>query len=593
MANKDLWQPISLSPAALLDTRSVPADIPAGASRWRENWQVLTNGKARRRRQFERFYTKFDGVYHNHDFHSQGGTREPPNMEFEATSNAGTRSLFVGTPSSLSILDESTGYWPKLISGLTGSGYHWKAAILEDQVFFVNNATVLYSALGSGTAQIVPELANVRHISAARVVISWSSFIILMNVIQDGTRFTSRIAWCDFKLPQSWALATDSFAGKQDLDYGDEILAAIAMGNFIYIYTRRSIWKMTVAASTDNTFGFERVYNEPKNQAGCLVFPNTLVSDGQNNWYMSRDTVYKYNQFLPAPERDDQGSRANSLGTLISGTDWMHRASGVIYTDPLTKMSGQDCESPIAEYSPLNSELIFSWPSAGSKYNNWTLYAMRDFKTADVDPHGWLCLANFRRTPADNTCNEVQDLIGVSATDWAIKSIGGVLFREFVDVGSDITADLDPNSPPASYYRVGYNTVLRGLIPLGLTDRDKILDESVELDHETSEQDVPCVVQLRLGNSFKVVDPNSLSQACAPLWRDHGDQVLKCPDEVTLTAMSAANMRPDNVTRWPVYEEGRYLYYEFTIRNKDHTPAIGGDIYFSKIDFNAQARPKV
>lgn len=580
---KDLWNPISLAPNGMLDTRSVPADIPLGASRWRENIQVLTNGKTRRRQQFERFYADFPGIYHNHDLHSQDGTREPPNLLFESKSLAGLRSLFVATPSTLRVLDESTGYWTKLITGIADSGYRWKAAVLQDVVVFANNSTVLYHALGSGTAQVIPQLnGGDRNITAARIVLSWSGFLIVMNVIQDGQRQTSRIAWSDFKLPLDWAFVADSLTGKQDLDYGDEILAAVPMGNFVYICTRSSIWKMTVAAAAEATFAFERVYNEPQNQTGCLVFPNTLISDGSSIRYLSSDTIYKFNQFLPAPERDDEDK-----------TDYLHRACGVIYTDPLTKMSGEDCESPIAVFHPDAKEMIISWPSVGSTYNNWTLYAQTKFKTADVDPHGWLALANFRRTPAANKCNEVQDLIGVSAVDWAIKSIGRVLFREFVRTGADLTVDLDPNAPPAEYYRMGYNTVWRGALPLALGDREKLLGQTVELDHETGEQDVPCVVQLRIGNSYKIVDANSAAASCGVLWRDLGDRTLACPDAKTLAQLKAAGQRPDDITFWQVYEQGRYLYYEFTIRNADHTPAIGGDTFIAKMDFNAMALHKV
>jgi len=43
---------------------------------------------------------------------------------------------------------------------------------------------------------------------------------------------------------------------------------------------------------------------------------------------------------------------------------------------------------------------------------------------------------------------------------------------------------------------------------------------------------------------------------------------------------------------WPAYEEGIFLFFELTILGADGGPAIGCDTCWSRIDFEAMAKPK-
>lgn len=579
---KDAWSTVSLSNlAGLLDTRSLPADLFPGTFRWKENLACTVLGQMRRAAGFSRLFPDLliGGIYQNNDFHFQGGTREPPTLGFESTSDEGDRALFIAGRTFIARLDEATGLYTKLVTGLANGGYHFKAAELNNTVLFTNNAAhVQYHVLGTNTAQDVPELVAAQHITAAKVILQWSGFTFLMNVVQDGVRMGNQIARSDYKDPLAWNLATlDTLAGDDFTDNGDDILAAIPFVNFVYLFTRRAIWKMTIAVSPDSVIALERVYYEPKNQTGCLCFPNAIVSDGQHVWYMGRDDIYKFGPYLAAPERDD-----------YAHTDWLHRASGVIYTKPDTALDADDCESPIMEYKPVTKELWISWPSANSELNNWTMRAQTEKKTADVDPHGWTFLVNFRRTPSGTLCNETASLIGGSAVDWAIKqvdSVNPVFFKEFVQTDADLAIDVPL---VGVFVREGYNSVLRGTIPLGLTDRDKLI-KRVLLDHQTANQDVPCAVQLRVGTSFHLVDSNGLDPTCTPQWVDFGNRLLGCPDPDTILNLTAKGQYPDRATEWQTYEDGRYLYFELTIRNADNTPAIGADSGWSSINFDASA----
>lgn len=596
------WTTISLRPlSGALDTRSRPADIPAGAFRYKLNCLMTDEGKLCRRDGFDRFYGDYlyddNGVlltdpthgagvnYHNHDHHHQGATREPITMMFESYAGDGTRRLFDGTQSRISLLNPDTGYWTDLATGKGTFGSRWKVAELQNKVVFTNNVdSVLMYDVNAKTMNIIPDLDGTMHVTKAKVCLEFNGFMLLFNVFQDGARQSARVRWSDYNDPTFWEPApvqnngADSLAGYQDLDYGDDILAALPLLGAVYIYTRKSIWRMTVSTSDQKQFDFQRVYTEPKNQAGCLTYPNSLFSDGNDHWYMSQEGIYHYNPYIAVPER----------------YDWLHRASGTMYRTAATALNGTNCDGPIGEFRPLTRELWFSWPSSSSTYNNWTLVVSRDQQTADIYDHGFFSFLNFKRQPAVTLgCNESSELLSVSTQDWAIKSIGGVFFREFAALAnaSDPTVDLPLNSPGTVYFTEGYRSILRGLIPAGYSDRNKEV-RNVLIDADTSDQDVPCVVQLRIGNSYNNVDPNDTDDHCAPQWRLFATKPLSCADPNSISAMTANNQRPEQGMEWPMLEEGRFLFYEITIQNSDGSPGIGGDTCFERIDFDMRAKPK-
>lgn len=597
MAKLEQWNTASLRPlSGPLDIRSRPADIPPGAYRYKGNISITDEGKLCRRAGFSRAFSDrlYDsngdllsdpnhtgtGVYvHNHDHHHQGVARQPISFLYESTANDGTRRLFDGTKDRISLLNESTGDWTDIANVSSPDGSRWKAAGTQDYVLFTNGySDILAHQLGTTTTATIPELVG-RTVTAAKVIIEFKGVIFLMNVIQNGTRQISRIIWNDLNSPLGWSLMTAStIAGAQDLDYGDEILAAGSMGDSVEIYTRRAIWRLTVAPATATSpFTFKRVYSEPKNQAGCLVYPNTLIATGTTHYYMSREGIYRWTPFLAEPERPE----------------WLHAASGVIYDKDDTKLLGIDCASPVGEYVSVKKELRFSWPSGINTLNNWQLAMSVQFETGDVIDTGAVCYCNSRRNPdAPALCNEVQSFLFVSSIDYAIKQDGGVFYREFL---TNPTSDPAATEQPALLYlTVGYNSILRGMVPLGFTDRDKII-RKVLFGFEATDQDVPCVVRLRIGNSFVLVDANSLAEKCAALWRTFDDKQLACVDAETLAQMRAQNLRPaenlDSAT-WDTYEQGRFLYFEFTILNADGTPGIGGECFLQRIDFDAMAMVK-
>lgn len=586
----ELWQTVSLYPlTGPLDTRSRPADIPPGAYRWKLNFQVTPEGKLCRRNGFQKF-TGGATSFTNQDFHRQGGTREPITFQFESTSNDGTRRLYVGTQSGVWLVNLTTGVWTPIITGQGAAGTRWRAAELQDVIAFTNNNDPVYACATDGTGGAVLASLAAKPVTKAAVIVQYNGFLMVMNVVQEGTRQSSRILWSDLNLPDSFNSTSEGALNSfQDLDYGDDILAAAPLLGALYIFTRRSIWQARVSGSTDSVFTFTRVYTEPKNQTGCIAFPNTLVSTGSDLYYMGRDGIYNWNPYIPFPVR----------------ADWLHRADGLIYrSDSAQRLDANYCLSPVTEYMPTNREIWISWPSVaqpeGMKgVNDWTLVGQLEHKTADVVDHGFTSFVNFRTTPSGaQGCNETQDLIGASGEDWCLKSIGTVFYREM----ATLTAYNDPSqdiAAEATYYVDGYNSVLRGMMPFGLADREKSV-RKVLIDQDTLEQDTPCVVELRIGRSLNVVDPNSTGEVNAPQWSIIKDtmnsmapyKVLGWQSKLRIPAMDTQKLRPNVPLDWDTFWTARFLYFQFTIMNQDSSAAIGGDSAWQRIDFDVMAMPK-
>lgn len=573
---------ISLHPVAgLLDTRSRPADLAPGAYRRREWFAMNDEGKTCRAEGFERAFAPAEG---NYDYHHVGGTREPITTLFESTDTDGVRRLFEGTATRFSSLDESTGEWTKLLSGVGAPGAVWSVAQLKNTLVATNDVDhPKICDVTVGTMTDAGNLTSVVGVTKAKLAFSWNGHVFVANLYQAdlGARYATRVRWCDLDDPTQWdPSATDSVAGFQDLPYGDDILAAAPIRGAMYLFTRRSIWAVSVSGDVHTQFTFVRLYTEPKNETGCLAYPRTLVSTGGDLWYMSRDGIYRWNSFLAEPIRED----------------WVHRASGVIYKKTDTRFDGSSCYAPCAEYRPDVRELHISWPGPGSlQINDHELVLRLDKQAADVRSEGYTAYVNYRHNPLTGLCNEAQDLLAASGKDFCIKSIGGVFYLEMADlVDDDRTQDLPTD---ATYTKKGYYSRLTGTVPTGLYDREKML-RMVRLLHDTSEEDPPCKVRLRVGQSDSNVDPVDEDDVCAPLWGDYADRPLSCPEPITLSAMKAAattrgvQLRPSPPgTQWPVWMEAVWIYWDLVIANQDNSAAIGGDSCFQSIDFDVASKP--
>lgn len=605
--NASPWTTISIAPLiGVLDVRSRPADVPRGGFRWRLNCAASDEGKMCLRDGFSKAF-HLSTPYINRDHHHQGTIpREPITLLYESTDSAGVRRLFDATKSRVSTLDEAIGLWTDIVTGKGAAGSRFKCDQLQDKILFTNDVDppFLYDVVSTALTDPIPQLgtgtssfplggtlANT-NISKARVVIQYQGVMFLMNLEQDGKRVSSRIHWSDLNDPTTWVISPqDNICGFQDLPYGDDILAAGVMNGVLYIYTTRGIWRIGVNSSGINgssVFSFSQIYSEPKNQAGCLAFPNTLVSTGSDHYYMGREAIYHYNQYLTAPQR----------------IDWIHRADAVIYKKSDTAINSVYCGSPVAEYAPTSQEIWFSWPSAGSfDNNNWTLVLNIGQSAADVMDTGFTALVNYRPGfSSGETCRETQDFIGASGQDWCLKEVSnGVFSREIANLdnsgdpplGSLVPVGLTNDLPieTTTYSITGYNRVLRGIIPAGLTDREKLV-RMMLIDSDDTPQSNPCIISVRIGNSRNLVDVNDVESFCAPQWFELEPVNLQCIEPKTIPQLTALNQRPSAEKIFPCYVQGTWLYFEIVVKNKDGSPAIGADSCFLRLDFDVSALTK-
>jgi len=100
---------------------------------------------------------------------------------------------------------------------------------------------------------------------------------------------------------------------------------------------------------------------------------------------------------------------------------------------------------------------------------------------------------------------------------------------------------------------------------------------------------LPFSHRLRIGSSYKAVDVND-DQFCGPIWRRECDLPFACPDTLSDTELAQLNQLPNLGVEWALYEEGRYIHYEFTIANPDGQPARGGAGCVSAITVMAEAK---
>lgn len=564
---------------------------------------VNDQGRLWRRDGFQKLFSGqlFDGAYANQDLHDQDGLREAITLIYENTAPDGSRSLITGTQKKLRVLDESTGQWTDITGGnsLGATSARFKAASSQDYVIFTNNLDDVYTYdTRDGDFATIPDLNTYAEgdddgcgfkpgLRKAKVIIQFAGFTILMNV-EEGetpTRFASRIRWSDQNRPRVWgtgiyledalqdcededAEGIASIAGFQDLTYGDEILAAEILGNNVIIYTARSIWRMYLSATTNSdgvtqVFGFSQLYSDRATQKGCLAYPNTLVSNGKAHYYMSRDGVYKWDIYSSEPER----------------VPWIHDSSAVIYSsDYDSQIDTDECESPISMFRAERDEIWFSWPDQDGSYH--TLCCNTRFNTCDYMDVGWTALGAF--TPNADCQTVGTKVVGASSFDWCLKEIGGVWYREYHSVTDDLTINLTDGST-LSYYQEGYDSILRGQIPTPRADLEKIV-RHLEIEHDT--KSTGGLVELRVGNSYVVCDPNASSGRCAVQWREHETKTLECPNELTDAQLTTKNQKPYDALDWALYEQNRFIYFDLTITGSAG-PATGANTAWSKIEFEA------
>jgi hypothetical protein len=407
----------------MLDTRSLPSDVPFGAWRWRQNMMAIPINKLCRRSGWRKLMYG-EAPYQNHDLHDQllsslsyydeatpesstsdevqtypssecGTTlryrtqaRQPITLLYEGVSTTGARRLLAGTQNRLYVQRASRGNWQVISDALGGElqtgapERRWKAAQVNDAVIFVNGYdTPVYWSFDQpiqgcdmqGVAP-VPTLEDI-GLTTAAVVYAWKGIVWFGDVEMDAERIRHRVVWSGINKPLAWVPGSDTIAGFQDLDYGERILKMLELGDFLMIYTTKGIWQVAYVGG-EQVFAFQRKYfNDNGDQ--CLAFPNTLVSIGDSHLYMARDGIHIFNQFLPYPERPT----------------WIHAASGYLYNNLNTNV----CETHVAHYDAILDEVWISYVKTSQTLPSHTLVINvdKESKSCDYVDHGFTAMVTF------------------------------------------------------------------------------------------------------------------------------------------------------------------------------------------------------
>lgn len=578
MANS-LFKPVTMKPLlGIFDNRSNVDETPPGAFRWIENFVINKDGKLSRAKGFTRAYP--GPCPANHDFHFQGVgvAREPITAYFASTANNGTRRLFGMTKTRILLLNETTGDWGMIASGLGADGQasltqlRLNAAELQNKVFFTNDFDrVKYYDLDTATFANVPTLntageAGFLDVSRARRVISWNGVILLFNTLEGGTRYASRIRWSDLNDGLNYTFGAPAIADFQDLDYGHAILSAVPLGSALTVFTDRSIWRCTFTVDTllaTAALSCVKAYDEPRNRAKCLVYPNTLISNGRSAFYLGADGWYEYNPGqMFEPER----------------LEWAHRSTKIIF-DGTRAIDTAACASPVSEYRPDEDTVYLSWgkyqpitaPStisgeidcdtyvptsapAGTGLNDYIMAFNLKHKTSSLISHGSVALVNFQSDAAGTGgCNTVTKFLSSDPVDFTIKELGVGDAREYFD-------------PVTSVYRVeGYYSILRFVFPFERLREEKEIKSFLAEIVADNALDT-AVAKLRLGTSDRVVDVNGENGQCRVLWHTLSTKPIRCSHTMSPEAYVAAGIRPTEPTvQWNYLLRGRFLYADLTI----------------------------
>jgi len=660
---------ITLAPlTGPLDTRSLPSEVSFGSWRWRQNVDALSSGKASRRKGFQKLIPSA-AIYNNQDLHDQlivsptegctgsvnvgSGVRQPITTLFEVVSTTGVRRLLAATQNRVYCSRFTKGNW-KLISDSFGgdaqSGLperRWECAQVNDAVILTNNHDAPKKWLidqpdqpNTGCATVdISDIDSLSEIGLTRAstIYSWKGIILLGDVIMDGQSIPHRVVWSDLNAPTSFTPANDSIAGFQDLGYGERIIKMMEMGDYLLIYTNKSIWQVSVIGGA-SVFNFRQAYSQPESGEACLAFPNTLASSGQDHYFLGRDGVYNFNLFLPKPER----------------VAWMHLGSSEIFNT----ISFTTCLGHTACYHQPSKEYRVSWVETSSALPQRTIAFNLEYQHADIIDFGFTAALNHApdlRPDIDVEvlgkcfCTEADlallaDFISPSIkegtpcvspaasgcttnttssfTTERMEGSGGQEIENYWDTSPDgelcaylNSLDLEAECRECSvdallvfasasdyclkqdggvyyrefctaftacgaYRRDGYSSIMRsGPIAFRApSDIKEIKQLDVEFYAET--QTTPNDLNLRIGVSATAADSNSGGAGCGVVWRNMNPKSLACP----LTGI--AGTTPASTVNWPMWFQARNLYFELRVNG------TGGGAAFSAIHLQIGGRAK-
>lgn len=642
--------------SGLLDTRSTPDEVPENGYRWLEYVRVTQQSRVCRQTGYQKAFSKDDynnEDYHD----QLGYTREDFEFGFSAASLAGFSKLFLASKSRIGAFNNSTGNWALIADSLSAAPESAAVlnniVVFTNNLDAPKQHFIDQPLIDGQSVDDIPDLARLK-VTKVGVVYSWNNLMFYANMVMDGQRITNRVIWSDYKRPLSIYPSSGSLAGRFDFHSGDHILAILELGDSLFFYTANGTWECRATGGTQ-VLAFHKRYSAQKGLR-CLAYKNTLVSDGDSHYYWGSDGIYKYDFYETKPVRVDWVHRASAVifddmntadcSLHVGGFNHKHKeiwwswARGGESKPSMTFVI--NTEYPFSYFMPKGFMLFVNhFPFKLKSLREWLLencicnLAELDLYGGGFIKEGGFCVAqtdiscptrptnfasgtllvdetdpeieseDYLNTPDPTSlhallgivveedicgaeyrigeCNAEPSFLMVSIEDQCLKEAADVYFHELCTgfTGCGL------------YQKRGYQSLARsGPIALRKPSDDKTVNRFA-MEIHPSPATVPATLKLRIGVSANAVDPNSASGRCVIQYEDEDDKLIECLSDADVAQHAEDQTRPYDEVEWPLYQTGRFFYYEWRIVNDDVEPKdTGGAVCISRYSFNMSLTPR-
>jgi hypothetical protein len=578
----------------------------------------------------------YDYTYCGTGAYQRNGCREAVTMLNEVVVASG-RKLIAATMSRVYELNQSAGNWRLLADGLGNSGYtvnqcgcnsvRGMSATLGSYLIYTNNldAPSIYTLGDDVSGCALQGLQTITDLTALGVtkaggVVTWKGFTIFYDITEDGERMGGTVLWSDLDDPNSLIESDTSFAGRATIAIGETILNAAPLGNWLIIYTDKSIIRVTLVGGED-VFNFENIYKG----GNALKYKFSLINCGDQHIYLGESDIYAFTQFDTRP--------INYV--------WITEAAGFIFngiaeTDAEYGSINKDaCDLVTGGWSDEKREAWLSWPTGSNTCPNVSLRLNLKYNAADFVDHGFTSFLTFRaddrptvgqwiedlgicargtkvavgpkdgsvctgssvavanpplyiRNPTENPdlpvhadslcarlsgktiedycrdCAVEATFITASASDFTLKQQeDDVYYRQML--GGNIEAYDGYSCHGEFYHNVGYDTVFQEGANDYRTDDEKMI-KMIGIEAEPLPQSTPSNLECEIGYA---------STPSCFTWKTIRPLEFACQSNKTAAQHITDKTRPDGTFYFPTFRRGRFLSARFRISG------IGGGGTFS------------
>jgi len=353
----------------------------------------------------------YDYIYCGGYLYHRPGCREAVTMLNEIVTST-SRKLIAATMSRIYEFNQSAGNWRILADGLGNTGYtidqcgcnavRGMSATLGNYFIFTNNFDppsiyLLGDDISECTLQSLLPVSDLDALGISRAggVVTWRGFTIFYDITEGGERMGGTIIWSDLDDPNSFIESDTSFAGRATVAIGEIVLAAAPLGNWLILYTDKSILRVSLVGGED-VFNFETIYKG----GNALKYKYSLVDGGDFHLYLGESDIYVFTQFDTRP----------------INIDWVTKAGGMIFNGiqeddaayfPINK---ENCNMVSGGWSEEKREVWLSWPTGDNQCPDVTLRLNFKFNAADFVDHGFTAFQTFRRDLRPTVGEWIEDL---------------------------------------------------------------------------------------------------------------------------------------------------------------------------------------